>query len=141
MSWVELNQDDGNIAITPPNFYAVTASVKTTHSSDDIINLARGHGLNVFQYSEGADDGGGYRQVSLQAQAVSPNTIPWKAPFPLNIADGSHITRAWMSPPVGVPTTNPVTPVAAQKSLVPWAIGGIATAAAGIFLTWWLSKK
>jgi hypothetical protein len=140
MSWVELQPSGGDIAITPPNFFAFTASVKMSHSRDDVINLAQQHGLSVFQYSEGPDDGGGYRQVALQAQATSTSSIPWKAPFPLNLADGSNIIHAWTSPPTSVPGTT-ITPVAAKKSLVPWAIAGIATVGAGIFLSWWLSRR
>lgn len=137
MTWVALSSNDGDIAITPPNFYAIVGQVKTTHSQADIVKLASGRGLSVFQIQEGQANGD-YRQVAFQAQAVSANTLPWSAPWPLSIADSTHVTQAWVSPPADTPNIAPASNKPTSK-LPLWILGGLA--AVGGVAFWLLPKR
>lgn len=131
MSWAPLSESDGDIAVTPPNFYAIVGSVKESHTQTAILALAKKHGLNVFQYAEQSSVDG-YKQVSGQAQAMSASSLPWSLPWPLSIADGSRVTQAWVSPPVDVAapstTSEPQSraPIVIVGLLLASAIGGLA---------------
>ncbi len=133
--WQQLNEHDGDIAITPPNFYAVVASIKSTHSKSDILQIAAQHGLSVFQYDEWPDNGTGYRQVAAQAQAVGSSSIPWHVPFPLSVADSSRVTQVWASVPE-MPSTKPPPPPPASPSRIIGAIVivGFVGAAAALWI-------
>lgn len=140
MAWNPLVESNGDIAITPPNFYAVVASVKSTHSKDNILKIAAKHNLNVFQYEEWPDDGGGYRQIAAQGQAIGSASLPWHVPFPLSVADSSHIIQAWASAPEMSPTKPPPPPV--SQALPTRIIGAIVIVGfVGAAAMWWFLRE
>ena len=134
--WTELSSDN-DIQTQPPNFYAFDASVKTSHTKDDIIALAQKHGLtNIVDYREEAVVDG-YREVGVVAQATSSSKLPWSLPWPLSVGDSSKVLRAWVTPPE---SQAPMSPIASKPSSSPSAVvlgvAGGAVLAALIFV-WW----
>jgi len=138
MTWQVIDPGAGNIQIIPPNFYAATGSVKTNHTQTDIVNLATAHGLHVFDYREGSDDGSGYKPVAIQAQATSMQALPWAAPFPFDLVDRTHVTAAWWSPPTNQPSPAIAPQKASSSSVV---VGVIVVAAAAGAAVWWLFRR
>ena len=128
MAWSELNQADGDIQTQPPNFYAFDASVKTSHTKDDIIALAQKHGLtNIIDYREEAVVDG-YREVGVVAQATSSSKLPWALPWPLSMGDSSKVLRAWATPPESQAPTSPLVskPSSSPSAMVLGVLGGAA---------------
>ena len=97
--WVELFAKDGDIPIKKGYTYKAIASIKTSHTKQDILNAVASYGLKVLNYAEQSPNGS-YRQVTLTGEATKDgSTVPWKAPFPFSLADSSEILHVWVQAP------------------------------------------
>jgi hypothetical protein len=138
LGWRELPSGMA-LHIQPGNAYAVVASVKVAHSKDAILRIAANHGLTVTDYAEegqraglGPDpDSPGYRYIAVTAVASAANSLPWAAPWPVSIADSSHIVRAWEGSARAL-----VVPPLAKQSVWP-TVALVAVAAAGVGALAW----
>lgn len=140
MGWVPLPVGSA-ISTQAGAAYAVVASIKSSHTQSDITSIAKGKGLNVYSFEDLGADGSDYRFVRVAATAVSSGSIPWSAPWPLSLLDGSHITQAWVDVK---PTSNEATPgdlpfVGAGVPLAAWIFGAAALGAGGwyAYRRWW----
>jgi hypothetical protein len=142
MSWVPL--PSGDITLKPGAAYAVIASVRLTHSKADLLAAAAQKGLHVYDFAEqsdrpalGVDPDNGYRFIALAAMASAVGSIPWEVPFPLSLADSSHVVRAWVdeSPQQATPTL----PASNPTSNAPvWILGGLIVVTG---IAWYATKR
>ena len=115
MTWTALPQGQA-IPVAPGSVYAITASLKSSHSAADISSLAASHwGLTVTVYAEQGDPAypslptstvQGYKNVYGVAQATHAATVPWGVSSVGGIfgglisavaSDSSTILQAWSS--------------------------------------------
>lgn len=137
MSWTALPAGQ-DVVIIPGN-YAAVAMIDNGHTQADVLGAAGDYGLKVFQYFDnvavpGQTPRAGYRFVSAQAQALGKGgTIPWSVPFPLSLANSSHLVEAWFAP-IGVgPALPPAPPVSMS-----WLWWLVPPAALGV---WWAARR
>ena len=145
MSWIEAAPGEG---FTVPAGYSVAlvASVKSNHDAAALHAFAASHGITVTDYAEQGQRAGlgpdprspDYRYVAAMGMAAQQVKLPWEAPWPVSMFDGSQLVRAWVAPSPGpapaVPTpTAPLAPAA--PSLWPLAL---LFGAGGYF--WWIGR-
>jgi hypothetical protein len=143
VTWTALPDGEG-LELVAGQLYAVVASVKANHSAADLRALALARGLVLTDYAEqGARAGLGpdprspdYRYVAAIAQATQNGSLRWGVPWPISMADDSHLVQAWTSPPAGAPSPAPAPPRPppdASPSMRPLAYIGLAAGALWIW--------
>jgi hypothetical protein len=144
VNWVQL-PDGESVVIAKGFFYAVVAEVDDSHGKDFILKTAADNGLQVFDYIDPATLKGmvpesGYRFVALQGLATrDAGTVPWKAPWPLSVANSSHLVHVWTVPQgKNMPARPPAAP-----AQFPWVgvltVTGFAAAVGGGW--WWWRRR
>lgn len=110
MTWSVVPEGDA-ISLSPGDRVAVVASVKASHTLDDVHAFASARGLTLDDLvEEGSRAGLGpdprgpdYRYVAAEGLASQGVDLPWSAPWPLSMLDGSQLVAAWTSPPGAAP--------------------------------------
>jgi|SRR5579862_1631382 len=146
MPWTAL-PDGQALALAPGELVAIVASVKASHSAQDLAAFARARGLSLVDYAEegqrvglGPDPRGpDYRYVAAIARVGKAGSVPWSVPFPLSMFDKSALVRAWSEPDPGGTTAPappaPPAPVRVDVSPVPlWPLALIPAAAIALRL-------
>jgi hypothetical protein len=114
MTWTE--QPAGDALRVPAGYsVALVASVKSNHDAAALHAFASSRGVTITDYAEegqragvGPDPRGpGYRYVAAMGTASSAVELPWEAPWPLSMFDGSQLVRAWVSPAPGPAPASP----------------------------------
>jgi hypothetical protein len=141
--WTAIAEGD-DISLSPGDRVAVVASVKASHSLADLGEFAAARGITLDDIAEeGSRPGLGpdprapdYRYVAAEGLASQAVSLPWSAPWPLSMVDGSELVAAWTAPPgLAAPPPQPPSPAPpsgpALPSMVPlvW-IGAVALALA-----------
>jgi hypothetical protein len=143
VTWTALPADE-TLELVAGQLYAVVASVKANHSAADIHAIAAKKGLQITDYAEQGERVGlgpdprspDYRYVAAVALATTEASLPWGVPWPLSMADDSHLVQAWTSPPTAAAPVVPP-PAAPRPDASPSMRGlayiGIAAAALWIW--------
>lgn len=131
------------IALPAGDYIAVVASVKASHTADDLKAFAAKRGLSLFDYAEqGQRPGLGpdprapdYKYVAAAAVAQQDVALPWEVPWPASMFDDSQLVSAWSAPAAGgepshvpapFPPSAPRSPVGPSLwPLLLLALGGI----------------
>jgi hypothetical protein len=146
MNWTPL-PDGESLALAPGQLYAVVASVKANHSAADVQAIANKKGLTLTDYAEQGQRAGlgpdprspDYRYVAAIAVASTAATLPWGVPWPLSMADDSHLVQAWTSPPAAAPALP--TPAAPAPDKVP-SMMPLAYMGGALFAVWlWRGRR
>jgi hypothetical protein len=120
---------------------AIVASVKATHTADDLIAFALKRGLIVNDFAEeghraglGPDPRGpDYRYVAAIASATQSVKLPWEVPWPASMFDDSQVVSAWLGAANSNPT--PPAPPAPEPPRDP-AMGNFSTIVFAGVVTW-----
>lgn len=141
MAWAPA-PDGEAIALAQGQSLAVVASVKRSHAAADLAAFARTRGLTLTDYAEegqrlglGPDpDAPDYRYVAAVARASRPVMLPWSAPWPVSMLDGSTLVHAWRSLPGSAPSPPPAPgpPVALRPPRMPMSVVVFLYAMAGL---------
>jgi hypothetical protein len=116
--WTALNPDEG-LTLVPGAFYAVVASVKSSHTQADLQAFAQKRGLVLLDYAEQGQRVGlgpdprspGYKYVAAIARATDAGSIPGSVPWPASMFDSSALVSAWSAPAGSAPATAPPAPL------------------------------
>lgn len=124
------------IAVASGQSLAVVASVKASHTADDLRAFAAARGLTVTDYAEegqrarlGPDPRSpGYRYVAAVGTAGAPVSLPWAPPWPVSMFDDSQLVQAWIGAPAGSAAPAPGPPASPRAAMMPssvalWALG------------------
>jgi hypothetical protein len=142
VSWTALPSGEA-ITLAPGYIYAASASVKSSHTTQDIRNLAASHGLTVLDLTDPAAISGqtpdsGYRFVAITVAATQSGTLPWGVPWYVP-GDSSTILQAWVEPSQSAPAGEPPVPAAPSASPWPWIVA--ATLVGGLGYALWKRHK
>ena len=125
MTWTAQPSGEG-FTVPAGSSVAVVASVKASHSQSDLEAFAQKRGITITDYAEegqragvGPDPRGpAYRYVAAMGNASSAVDLPWEAPWPLSMFDGTQLVSAWVAPaPLSAPT--PPAPTAPLAPALP----------------------
>lgn len=154
MAWRPLSQGDGDVQIRAGSNYAIVASLKSSHTRDDVAAIASSRGLTLYDYGEQGQRAGlgpdpntpAYRYVAVAAHADrGGGSIPWSAPWPLSLADSSHIVSAWEddSPLLisGGVAVAPSPPSLTSKPKRAGLIVAAAATASAAAVWWWYHRR
>jgi hypothetical protein len=140
MSWTALPQGDA-IALKAGYFYAAVAQVKNSHDAAFVRNTLKNKGLTIVELqdpAQGQTAPDGYRIVATQVFAPKDGgSVPWGVPWPISIADDSHLLRAWTAPQGASLPAKPPSPPGEP----PWGWILLGLAGAGGATWWWLRHR
>ncbi len=108
----------GDLPVKKGYWYHALASVKANHAKSAIVSTLQSKGLTVVKYVESGT--GDYKNVDITAFATADGgSLPTKVPWPLSMADDTHVTKLEYAAKSGAPPISTTD----STSVGAWAFG------------------